>query len=400
MRSRANSSEQQRRTALVTSLFCKLSTRCSGCDRLHLNRRTLEHDRTAELARLGFSAVPTSFVWIGPGGLRDRLEFTIERDSSAGAFRLGLFDKERTEIVDIDECPQLSVALQKWLVEFRSDLPHVPARRSVRLRVSPSGVRGAWLDFANEDIRDLLDEEQWLARQLAKGIVIEVGQKRKRVVANPEGPRAHRLADAQLEAWFETPIGKKKAALFATIGTFTQPGFESTSALVKTVLDHVGTTVQAGTRVAEFGAGIGCFTLPLLASGAHVDVFESDRLALSALEKGVEAAGLDASRLTIHAGDFILSSRAAESLRTVDANNSAYDVVVVDPPRPGLGTFIESISSKASNANWVYVSCYPESFAKDAQALAGKGLTLRRITVVEQFPFTRHFELVASFTRN
>lgn len=383
------------------SLSCRLAAQCSGCDRLHFDRDELEVDRRTELSRLGLGDILTNFEWIKAGGLRDRLEFSLEPTvdgaedtSSHFSAKLGLFDKTRAHVVDIEICPQLSSSLQQWLLEFRKDLPRVPARRTVRLRVAPNGLRGVWLDFANEDIRDLLDEGTWLARQLTNGVIVEVGQKRKRVVANHEGPRVHRLINATLAPWFETMIGEKRAELFGTIGTFTQPGFAAARTLVKTALAHAN--LKKENCVAEFGAGIGTLTLPLLASGASVDVFESDRLALMALERGVARSGLDPSRLTIHAGDFILSSRAADSIK---ARDRSYDVVVVDPPRPGLGRFIEAIATRADKARWIYISCYPESFAKDARVLKEKGLRLSRMTIVEQFPFTRHFEIVATFER-
>ena len=387
---------------LNASLSCPLASICSGCDRLHLNRAGLEADRVRALRALGFTDVPIDFAWIQAGKLRDRLEFSLEPTVDAhDAHRFGLFDKERTQIVDIENCPQLSTPLQTWLRKFREDLPRVPARRTVRLRVAPDGTRGVWLDFANEDIRDLLDEEKWLSRQLEKAIVVEVGQRRKRVVLSSEGPRAHRLADATLDAWFTTPLKEKDASLFGTIGTFTQPGFEAQKTLVRVMLNHAnlnGDRDASQRHIAEFGAGIGAFTLPLLATGARVDVFESDRLALAALEKGVAMADLDAANLKIHAGDFILSARHAEAALEAEPN-TIYDLVVVDPPRPGLGKFIDAIASRAREADWVYISCYPESFAKDAAKLAEKGLVLERITIVEQFPFTRHFEIVASFRR-
>lgn len=398
-------------TCSTGKLICSLAAVCSGCDRLHLDRSDLEADRRAELARLGLSDVPIDFVWIDDGRLRDRLEFTLEPELN-GRMKLGLFEKEKEgvrSLLDIELCPQLSPALQDWLTEFRRDLPVVRARRSVRLRVAPSGVRGVWLDFANEDIRDLLDEGSWLARRLADGVVVEMGQKRKRVIASEAGPRSHRLVDPVLEPWFETVRADlSPTPLFATIGTFTQPGFVSTRALVKTVLDHVETSGHATgfrtkpPRIAEFGAGVGCFTLPLLSTGAYVDVFESDRLALEALEMGARAAGFNSDQLKVHAGDFILSSKAADrafgTKDNADSQPAKYDTVVVDPPRPGLGRFIDAIDIHAKGANWIYISCYPESFAVDARALNEKGLTLQRISIVEQFPFTRHFEIVASFT--
>jgi 23S rRNA (uracil1939-C5)-methyltransferase len=409
-----------------TKMNCALSERCSGCDRIDFDRATLEADRRAELEKLGLGDIPTDFVWISAGGLRDRLEFTMANS------RFGLFEKSRDvlpsetaspirEIVDIDTCPQLSTRLQTWLTEFRRDLPTLTSnpslRGSVRLRVSPAGLRGVWLDFANEDVRDLLEEGEWLERQLENGVVVEVGQKRKRIEiaseATPTATRRHRLVDPVLEAWFETPLALDThsddgssakpgpAALYSTVGTFTQPGFRAQAALTQNVLAKLADLTKPRRydelRFAEFGSGIGAFTLPLLSTGARVDVFEFDRLALSALERGVAKAGLERSRLQIHAGDFIQSSRAFESHAS---DLGPYDIVLVDPPRPGLGSFLPAIESRAANASWIYVSCFPESFMKDAEKLRKTGLKLETLTVVEQFPYTHHFELVAAFRRS
>lgn len=391
----------------MTRLACPLADRCSGCDRIELDRAGLEADRLRELEKLGLlgpkeARVPVQFSWIDAGALRDRLEFTLT-PKAFGLFERKKNDDPRPGIVDIDVCAQLSPALQAWLHEFRNDLPQVQAPRSVRLRVSPQGARGAWLDFSNEDIRDLLDDGEWFERQIENGVTIEVGQKRKRVLRNSPDQnqtpprRRHRLVDPVLEPWFETHIEisgrRQNAPLYSTLGTFTQVGFRANHALVDAVMNHA----QGFQHIAEFGAGIGNFTLPLLSTGAGVDVFESDRLALSALEKGVTESRLDTAKLRIHAGDFILSAKAAERAWPQDGEKTNYDLVVVDPPRPGVGVFLEAISTHAKGAAWVYVSCYPESLAKDAAGLKAKGLELERLTIVEQFPFTRHFEVVASF---
>ncbi len=395
-------------TSMESKLTCRLSDLCSGCDRIDLNRFELEEDRRQELARMGFSEVPTEFSWVGTGGLRDRLEFTLTESS------FGLFSKKSLEqnpssnrsVVDIDTCPQLSRRLQDWLTEFRKDLPRRPkenqTRGSIRLRIAPDGTRGCWLDFSNEDVRDLLNDGDWFDRQLARGVVIEVGQKRKRLVRSDTPPRKHRLIDPVLAPWFETlsldAAGMPKTSpLFGAIGTFTQPGFQAQAVLVKTVLSHLerlfGIEEISKCHIAEFGCGAGAFTIPLLSTGATVDVFEFDRLALQALEKAVDAAGLTKQNLRIFAGDFIQSARAFESVKA----SRLYDVVVVDPPRPGLGKFLETIGESAPKAHWLYVSCFPESFARDTEALKARGLKLEAITIVEQFPFTHHFEIVATF---
>lgn len=386
------------------SLICSKAGECSGCDLIALNTAGLTLQRASALARLGLDDVHVQTRWIQIGGLRDRLEFTLDaKPTTTSQVRFGLFGVQAKEIVDIDICPQLSSGLQEWLTDFRKDFPPLRSRGSIRLRVSPGRQRGAWLDFANEDILFLLDEAEWLGRQLQAGVIVEMGQKRKRVVLADQGPRKHRLCDAVLAPWFQTWIRSENAAalepisLYGTIGTFTQPGFQANQALIETVLQHAELDLskpQRNLRVAEFGAGIGNFTLPLLSAGASVHVFESDRTALEALEVAVQAAKLDRDKLTVHAGDFILSPKAA--VRAKAAING-FDLVVVDPPRPGLGDFIPSLSEQTRGARWVYVSCYPESFAKDRIELRRHGLELERMTIVEQFPFTRHFEIVGSF---
>jgi 23S rRNA (uracil1939-C5)-methyltransferase len=47
----------------------------------------------------------------------------------------------------------------------------------------------------------------------------------------------------------------------------------------------------------------------------------------------------------------------------------------------------------------VAVSCDPASFARDAEILVGGDYKLRSVTAVDQFRWTSHVEIVASFSR-
>lgn len=396
----------------LPSLACLLAHRCSGCDRAYQSR----DERLTEYRHLLVSVLspdePIDARWIDSGGLRDRVEFLLDAETNV----FGMFDRVADrglarELLDLPGCAQLSPALEAWLQDFRRDRPTIRARGSVRLRVAPDGRRGLWLDFANQDIRDLLDEGTWLQRQLAAGVTVEAGQKRKAVAVANDGPRAVRLIEPQLAPWFETYLpgndgALKPTPLYSTIGTFTQPGFRANRALVGAVLEHIDAlTSQRPSApplaVAEFGAGIGNFTLPLLAATApeaKLTVFESDELALLGLEQGLATAAstfrLDPTRLTVRAGDFIQSARALER-----SPLDPFDLVLVDPPRPGLGVFLDGIVRATGRADWVYVSCYPDSFVRDVARLRTSGYAVTKLSLIEQFPFTRHFEIVATLQR-
>lgn len=402
-------------------LSCSYSHICSGCSYLHLSQEEVSELRRQTLFDLGISN-PIEIEWIDTGRLRDRLEFTLETDE-AGRQRLGLYSKTGTktgtknengqtrELIDLEGCPQLSRELELWLQDFRRDLPPIKRRAGVRLRVSPTGLRGVWLDAANEDLRDLLDEGAWLERQLQNNIVIEAGQKRKRVaLRNDSGPNNRRvgLVDPVSEAWYETPNlasgdNPKNPALkvFGSVGTFTQPGFRAGRKLVEVVQSHLGKLADPDThRITEFGCGSGTFTLALLAKGFQVRAYEFDPLAIAALEQGAQSAGFNSgkfeNRLQVFRGDFIQSAKAFTGHQ--HEATSLREVLLVDPPRTGLGVFAEQIVTLENyrRAPWIYISCFPESFAKDLDLLRTNGYRLTRLSVVEQFPFTKHFELVAT----
>ncbi|MEK7358320.1 MAG: RNA methyltransferase, partial [Bdellovibrionota bacterium] len=298
-----------------------------------------------------------------------------------------------TGLVDLQGCPQMSAALEAWFQDFRRfDFPI--SRGSIRLRVAPDGRRGVWLDFANEDIKALLDARDLLS-SLAEAAIVEIGQRRKRLV---ERDGLLKLGDPVLEPWFETYLGPNSEAdarpvpLYCTVGSFTQPGFEANRALVGHVMEIVRS--RPVRRAAEFGSGIGNFTLPLADVCDHVDAYEVDTLALEGLARSLEERELT-EKVRVHSGNFQGAKATAIDL-------SGLDLLLVDPPRSGLMQFLDPLEmtqAQSRPARFVYVSCFAESFSVDSLRLEGLGYALERISVVDQFPQSRHFEIVASFVR-
>lgn len=74
-----------------------------------------------------------------------------------------------------------------------------------------------------------------------------------------------------------------------------------------------------------------------------------------------------------------------------------FDMVVLDPPRAGAAAQVAELA-KSKVARIAYVSCNPVTFARDARALTDAGFHLDWIQVVDQFRWSSHTELVASFT--
>lgn len=73
------------------------------------------------------------------------------------------------------------------------------------------------------------------------------------------------------------------------------------------------------------------------------------------------------------------------------------DAVAIDPPRAGAEAQIAELA-QAKPAKIAHVSCNPVTFARDAATLVRAGYDLDWLQVVDQFRWSTHIELVASFT--
>ncbi len=73
--------------------------------------------------------------------------------------------------------------------------------------------------------------------------------------------------------------------------------------------------------------------------------------------------------------------------------------VVVDPPRKGLDSELINYLSKREMDRIVYVSCDPDTLARDCAVFKELGYTIGRVTPVDMFPRTGHVESVVSIKK-
>jgi len=74
------------------------------------------------------------------------------------------------------------------------------------------------------------------------------------------------------------------------------------------------------------------------------------------------------------------------------------DVVFLDPPRAGSDPRFLSSLLRVKPKKIVYISCNPESLARDLRVLVGGGYTVARARPVDMFPHTEHIETVCLLT--
>ena len=75
------------------------------------------------------------------------------------------------------------------------------------------------------------------------------------------------------------------------------------------------------------------------------------------------------------------------------------DVVVVDPPRKGLGEEVIAAVAGMAPERVVYVSCDPATLARDVKRFSALGYAAARAVAVDMFPRTRHVETVVLLSK-
>jgi 23S rRNA (uracil1939-C5)-methyltransferase len=155
--------------------------------------------------------------------------------------------------------------------------------------------------------------------------------------------------------------------------------------LYRIVLD----TVVPAATVWDLYAGVGTLAVLLAREGCAVRAVE---VVPSAVEAGRANAASNGVAVRFHAG------AAEEVVPRLVERGERPDVVVADPPRSGLRPPVIEALLAAAPSRIVYVSCEPESLARDVGALMVQ-YELVRAAPVDLFPRTDHVETVAVLER-
>jgi 23S rRNA (uracil1939-C5)-methyltransferase len=168
-------------------------------------------------------------------------------------------------------------------------------------------------------------------------------------------------------------------------GAFLQATVEGEAAL----LARVAAAMEGARRIADLFSGCGTFALPL-ALRAEVHAVEADPAMAGALDRAARhTPGL--KRVTTETRDLFRRPLEPDEL-------ARFDAVVVDPPRAGAEAQAERLA--ASRVPVIaMVSCNPATFARDARVLLAAGFRLGPVQPVDQFRWSPHVELSATFRR-
>jgi len=356
---------------------CAKAEVCGGCNWQHVNPQMslqLKRSIVADQLRKLHVHVVAHPGPMGPAlGYRRRARMHYKK-TAEGGLSLGFHRHHSDEIVDLDTCPVLEPVLAAAMLRVRTLADHFPATGAVvgltdgtRVVLGLPGVRPT-PEIAAACER-LLDDT-------LVGIELRGGRERADI------------GQTQLDI-DEGALPPVRANAFA----FAQASRGPNASLV----EHVTRVAKAaGKRVLEGYAGSGNLTRALAQTARSVWAMESEREAVTRLEGLAEATGLPIKvrRANLERVLPRMARKLAEERR-----NRGYDVVVVDPPRRGLGKDVAHALTKLARERIVIVSCDPATLARDLQVMVANGFAIRHVTVFDLMPMTSEVEVVAMLER-
>jgi tRNA/tmRNA/rRNA uracil-C5-methylase (TrmA/RlmC/RlmD family) len=329
---------------------CRWTSDCGGCDLAEIEPEA----RRSHLARVvarAFGVDPPPVVVPSPRqtGHRARIKLAIDGG------RVGYRAERSHRLVEIDVCSVARQEIGAALDRLRAVLPaDTSGLASVELRSDGSRVVASFSSSA-----PITGELRAALASLG-----DVALDGKAIAGNP-----------RLE------LQVRGMALRASPLAFYQVNLEANALLVEAVVAAVGDAE----RVLDLYAGIGNLSAPLAMGGRPVVAVEAEGQATSDLVASAARLGLPIEVV-------------AKRVEQFDPSRTAFDAVVLDPPRAGAGAAVARVLANRPRRVAI-VACDPVSGARDAREAQKAGWRLASLTCFDLFPDTHHVETLAVLER-
>ena len=143
--------------------------------------------------------------------------------------------------------------------------------------------------------------------------------------------------------------------------------------------------------------GAGSIGLSMLDSAKELCGIEIIDSAVECAKFNAELNGFANARF--YTGDASSAENILKNAEAIRGEKIKPDIVILDPPRGGSTKELLSFVTSLSPKKIVYISCNPETLARDCVTLIGCGYTPGEVTPVDLFPMTGHVESVVCLTR-
>ena len=322
-------------------------------------------------------------------GYRNKSQFPVSAEG-----RLGFYRARSHEVIPVVDCllqtPQANAAaraLEEYLREYNvpayNESLHQGLLRHLYVRTNRDGAALICLVANGEELpyeQELVERLRAAVPELT-GVVLSCNTARTNVVL---GSRQRTLWGQ--DYWEDVLCGR---TFRLSVPSFYQVNRIQTERLYEKAVAFACLTGQD--TVLDLYCGAGTITLAMAPYAREVIGAEIVPEAVSNARENARRNGIKNVRFLLGDAGEIAGALVAEALRP--------QVIVVDPPRKGLGGEVIAAVRKMTPERVVYISCDPGTLARDVKLFAETGYCLTRAAAVDMFPRTRHVETIVLLQR-
>jgi 23S rRNA (uracil1939-C5)-methyltransferase len=362
---------------------CPYFTLCGGCQHQHASyehqleiKKEILRENLRRIAKLELPfeiEVHPSPPWNYRN--RSRLQVRTNPEFAACYFKLASH-----ELLPVEECPISSPLINRGIAALW---------QTARAGKAAEGVREVEF-FANADDTQLLVQISCAAEARRAAVRTWVEELRAAL------PEIAGLAVSRQTKAGGQPAGV--AELFLTVGDqhlvyqtqhtayrVSAGAFFQTNRYLTDELLTIVTKGQSGDLALDLYAGVGLFSAALARNLKHVISVESSRLSGTDLQFNLP-------------GNAEAVQATAEQYLSRPGPRKP-NLIVVDPPRAGLGERVARSLADLGAEQLTYVSCDPATLARDLIPLLAAGYRVEQAHLIDLFPQTYHLESVLHLAR-
>ena len=203
----------------------------------------------------------------------------------------------------------------------------------------------------------------------------------------------------EINQFFKDAIRLKNLNLtpYQTDNCFYQPNRFLLTKMIDKVLSYTGFN-NTGDLI-ELYCGVGTFSMPLASCFNRVFVTENNRSSIKCLKQAIiknNIKNIDFARLSSSEVVELFNGRNFNRMNNKNISEYNFSHILVDPPRSGLTRDVIQLIDKVDNI--IYISCNPETYLRDVGLLNNH--KIQKIEIFDQFPNTKHLEIVSLLSVN
>ena len=374
---------------------CSHAKHCQGCSLVQLEYSAQLRFKKEKIQSV-FSHYPSlkkakiAEVIPAPNPLGYRTNAKLVLAKQRGKVHIGLYRRGTHEVIDIGDCPLHHPLLNKVVQVVREEVQRQKVfvydpktgrglLRYLAVKVAPESEK-VMVTFvtAERNFRELTHLGKWLQRKVPEVISVHqnINTSTGNVIFGRETLKLFGVPD------LITQVGDIRLRISPT--SFFQVNHSQAARIYQLVRDWAKLTRD---EIAyDLYCGIGGIALNLAKDAAKV-------IGIEVMDSAVRNARENALLNKLANCDFRVGD-ASELLRLSKTETAPSRIVTLNPPRGGCDRKVLETAAALKPRALIYVSCNPETLARDLEILHTLGLQTEAVQPVDMFPQTPHVETV------